>query len=222
MEFSDENIAREMARSLGEDAEDLFVDDEGGLSSFGYDVAKVEVSGGPEYVVVEDEDTAYALALAVVTQDLETEPEIFNQSFLESHINQDALKRWVYEAIMEDDYWDEIAEHQPEDFWSQYEDWTGKSAPEEDEDGDLPEPDEDQIEAVKSAAARERADDPMDWLEDIYGREDAVKKAMEVAGFDIEAAAEEAVNVDGWAHFLSRYDGNYAETDSGFVYWREN
>lgn len=36
-----------------------------------------------------------------------------------------------------------------------------------------------------------------------------------------EAAAEDAVRVDGWQHFLSSYDGNSYETDSGFVYWRE-
>ena len=39
---------------------------------------------------------------------------------------------------------------------------------------------------------------------------------------DIDAAAEEAVSVDGAGHFLSSYDGSTSETKSGLVYWRTN
>ena len=52
--------------------------------------------------------------------------------------------------------------------------------------------------------------------------EDAVKKAIEIAGIDIDAAAEEAVQSDGAAHFLSSYDGNSYTTEAGLVYWRTN
>ena len=44
----------------------------------------------------------------------------------------------------------------------------------------------------------------------------------EIAGIDIDAAAEEAVSTDGAAHFLSSYDGKTTLTKSGLVYWRTN
>ena len=62
----------------------------------------------------------------------------------------------------------------------------------------------------------------MDYLEDIYGKGDAVKQAIEIAGIDIDAAAEDAVDTDGAAHFLSSYDGNSYTTKGGLVYWRTN
>jgi hypothetical protein len=69
---------------------------------------------------------------------------------------------------------------------------------------------------------KNRLSDPMEYLEDIYGKEDAVKQAIKIAGIDIDAAAEEAVNVDGPAHFLSSYDGSSYNTKNGLVYWRRN
>ena len=62
----------------------------------------------------------------------------------------------------------------------------------------------------------------MRYLEDIYGKEDAVKQAIEIAGIDYNAAAEDAVDTDGASHFLSSYDGDSYETPSGLVYWRHN
>lgn len=37
----------------------------------------------------------------------------------------------------------------------------------------------------------------------------------------IEYASEDAISVDGWAHFLSHYDGYYETTKNGYVYWRD-
>lgn len=216
-----DDLLIEMANALDTDVDDLYSEDETGLSSFGFDVMKVGGIGEDDWIVVEDEDTARDLAIAVVTQDLEEEPEIFNQSFLESHINQDRLKEWVYEAVMEDDYAYDIGENDPERFWEEYESWDLGEAPEEDEDGEFPLPNQSQAKQLQRAIADERSDDPMGWLLDMYGDDEAIKKAMELAGFDVAAAAEEAVDIDGWAHFLSRYDGNYATTDAGFVYWRD-
>jgi len=63
----------------------------------------------------------------------------------------------------------------------------------------------------------------MRYLEDIYGpTAAAADKAIQIAGIDIDAAADDAVDTDGWEHFLARYDGNSNETDAGLVYWRVN
>lgn len=221
IEFNEENVRREMADELGVDPADLVVD-ESPLASFGEEALQVRL-GQKEYTVVEDEETAERLALAVVTQDLEQEPELFNPDFLARHIDMKKLEEWVYEAAMEDDYAYDLARRNPEFFWEIAEQWDVEDLPEPDEYGNRPDHvDQRYIDALQEAIARNKAKDPMGFFEDIYGRRDAIKYAIEAAGIDIEAAAEEAVSVDGWQHFLARYDGKSHETKSGFVYWREN
>lgn len=183
---------------------------------------EVSLGKNQEYAVVPDEDTAEKIALERVTDDLKSESELFNASFIESHIDQKKLKKWVFDARMEDDYVEELAEHQIEDFWQLARQLdVDKVVPDTDEDGELMEPTAKQIKAVKKAYAESAAKNPMEYFEDMYGRE-AAKHAVKAVGIDTKAAAEEAVSSDGWQHFLAHYDGNSHETDSGRVYWRTN
>ena len=111
------------------------------------------------------------------------------------------------------------------------EDWKTKSvegmAKDDDEDDfsyevEVAEPNDSDIEQLATGMTESELKDPMSYLEDIYGREDAVKEAIKIAGIDIDAAAEDAVDTDGAAHFLSSYDGNSYTTKGGLVYWRTN
>jgi len=223
-DFDEDGVMSEMAIALEVDPDALVVDEDSNTyASPSYTVS----TGRPEWRVFENEDTAEAEALAYVEASLRDEPELFNQDWLMSHVDEKALSKWVYDAVMEDEYAREIAEDDPDRFWDEAEQW-GIDRPGDADDErshgpnrgeDVP---EEAIEALTEAIAKDRAKDPMDWLSDIYGREDATKKAMEVAGIDIGAAAEDAVRIDGWPHFISRYDGNYATTPGGFVYFREN
>jgi hypothetical protein len=113
---------------------------------------------------------------------------------------------------------EELRGMHPRGFWREAERYI--DVPDEDE-GEMPDPD-DYIEEVAEKMTEERLKDPIAYLEDIYGAEDAVKQAIEIAGIDVDAAAEDAVDTDGAAHFLARYDGNSYETKSGLVYWRDN
>lgn len=178
--------------------------------------------GGQEYVVVPDDDTAYKIALKRVEEDLKDEPGMFNQSFIESHIDQKALKKWVYKERLEDDYVDELAEHQLDDFWDLARRFNVEAVPDTDEEGNLMEPSRKQLAAVKKAYAEDAADNPMSYFEDMYSHDEAVKHAIKAVGIDVKAAAEEAVDTDGWQHFLAGYDGNSHDTESGLVYWRVN
>lgn len=222
MEFDEENVLAEMAEALDVDLDDLDIS-QSHLEDFGDGDAFTVTTGRKEWTVVPDEDVAEAIALSVVTQDLEHEPEIFDKNFIEGHINQKALKQWVREAAYDYDYFEDMSRN-AEEFWEEAARW-GHTVPEfeEDEDGDeiIPDPEDDDIDALATAMAEERAEDPMSWMEEIWGDE-ASAKAMEVAGFDIESAAEEAVSIDGWPHFIARYDGNYDTTEAGFVFWRDN
>jgi len=223
IDFDDEDaVLAAVAKDLKEDPEDLKIESNRGLESFGegtvYTVKFRGSKSGHEYTVVEDDDQANALALAVVTQDLESEPEIFESSFIESHIDTTRLARDLHGDVR-DMAEEELREMRPRDFWKTAE--RHIDVPEEDEDGEMPDPD-DFIEDVAEKMAEERLKDPMQYLADIYGDTDAVAQAIKIAGIDVKAAAEDAVDTDGWQHFLAHYDGNSYETKSGLVYWREN
>lgn len=218
VDFDDEDaVLAEVAAALKEDPEDCSIEEDKGLTSFGEGTVYRVTCGRTEYCVVEDDDAAYTLAKAVVTQDLENEPEIFNKDFIESHINTDRLRRDLHNDVR-DMAEEDLRDMSDREFWRTAERYI--DVPEEDEDGDLPDTD-DYVEDVAEKMAEERLKDPMEYLEEIYG-DDAAAQAIKIAGFDIDAAAEEAVDTDGWQHFLSHYDGSSDETKSDFVFWREN
>lgn len=214
--LKDKILLLDMARALEVAPSDLKV--KKGLYPKSYEVRL----GGQEYVVVPDDDTAYKIALKSVEEDLKNEPEMFNQSFIERHIDQKALKKWVYKERMEDDYVDELAEHQLDDFWDLARRFNVEAVSDTDEDGNLMSPSRKQLAAVKKAYAENAASDPMSYFTDMYNHDEALKYAIKAAGVDVKAAAEEAVDTDGWQHFLAGYDGISHDTDSGLVYWRVN
>jgi hypothetical protein len=223
VDFSDEeSVLHEIALELDIDPNELEIDDRGrGFSSFGAGtVYEITIKGGKEWCVVENEDQERELALAVVKQDLEESPENFDNNFIESHINIDRLRDYLKNDVIDSaiDRLTDDAERRPDDFWEDYE-RAGLIAPEADDEGELPEPEQSHIEELAEHQANHKLRDPMDYLRDIYGN-DAVKQAIQIAGIDIDAAAEEAVDTDGPAHFLSSYDGRSYTTKSGLVYWR--
>ena len=225
IDFDDEDaVLDEMARELDIDADQLRIREARNLVGFGAGtVYEITTGAHKEWYVVADDDQARDLALEIVKQDLDDQPEIFNQSFIENHINMDRLRRDLESDVMDmriEDLTD-TAERRPDDFWDDYE-REGLEAPEEDEDGERPEPTQSEIEELAERQVEEQLKDPMSYLEDIYGKEDAVKEAIRIAGIDIDAAAEDAVDTDGAGHFLSSYDGETHETKNGLVYWRHN
>lgn len=259
-------VLAEMADELGEDAEDLSIEADTGIESFGVGTAWRVQSGRREWVVVQDDDVARDLAIEIVKQDLDDQPEIFNRSLIESHINIERLRRDLSDDVQnmveedlremrESDFWREAEGYGVEPTyrvqWStpdsdgtlpgQYEDedeaaaageeWKERAFADADPEDEYEEddfeywteaadPTEDQISEVAEAITEARLRDPMQYLEDIYGREDAVKQAIEIAGIDIDAAAEDAVDTDGAGHFVSSYDGEIYDTPQGLCYWR--
>jgi hypothetical protein len=271
VDFDDEDsVLGEMARALDIDPDELKIK-ESHLGHFGagtvYEITIRGSTHGKEWNVVADEDQAHELAVAIVKQDLEEEPGNFNQSFIESHIDMDRLRRDLESDLQNsneedlremssDDLWKEASREGLDEKWTVSwdspdgkgtlsdtfasesdaidagEDWKREAvAANEDEDYDesdfdysteAAEPDDSDIEQIATSRTEEQLKDPIGYLEDIYGKEDAIKKAIEIAGIDEDAAAEEAVQSDGAAHFLSSYDGNSYTTEAGLVYWRVN
>lgn len=220
IDFNDEEaVLAEMSQALDIPADELEIEENDGLSGFGAGtVYTVSITGGSkEWSVVEDYDQQRELAIEVVKQDLDEDPSIFNQDFIEQHINMDRLKRDL-EPDLRNSNEETLRDMRDSEFWRTAEHYI--DVPEEDDDGDMPDP-EDYIEDVADKMTDEQLKDPMAYLEDTYG-DDATKQAIEIAGIDVDAAAEAAVDEDGEAHFLARYDSNDYHTKSGLVYWRDN
>jgi hypothetical protein len=226
IDFDDENaVLKEVAKAVDVPWDQLKIRPSHGYEGFGVgDVYEItQAWSHTSYHVVENEEVSDDLAIEIVKQDLEESPENFNRDFLEQHIDTkqlaDELHSDVYSSNL--DMCIDEAENNPDDFWSRYE-GDGFNAPEEDEEGNRREPKSKEVEELAESLTEAELKDPMEYLEGIYGKEDAVKKAIEIAGIDVEEAAKEAVGTDGPGHFLSSYDGETHTTPAGLVYWRHN
>jgi len=238
-EQKEARMREELDTELGDDdlvtaVIEIFKEENVDLDDYGIKVelesnnlARIDGISGDYYYVAKTEEDAEAIALAQVKQDLESEPEIFNQDWLESYIDTDNLRDQLMSDMEED------VRNNPDSYgWDPTEDAEGNeivrynAEGEEDDEGEFDsegQPFEEQTEPSDEwveAKAAERLKDPVEYLADIYGKQDAVKEAMRIAGLNIDEAASDAVAADGWQHFLCRYDGNSYDLPSGGVYWR--
>lgn len=223
VDFGDETaVLKEMAKALEVKWNDLAIREASNYEGFGtgtiYEIT--QAFSRSEWFVAENDKQADELAIEIVKQDLESEPEIFNQSFIEQHIDEKKLRDELMPDVRNFAH-EDLSALDADDFWTRYE-GEGLEPPEEDEEGNRRDPADREIEALAELQAEERLEDPMEYLEDIYGKGDAVKEAVRIAGIDVDEAAKDAVRDDGAGHFLSSYDGETHETPAGLVYWRHN
>jgi hypothetical protein len=188
-------------------------------------VMELEDAHGDWWTVFMDEEIAESRAKQRVSEDLHESPENFNQDWLQGFINKENLQRQLYQDMRDDDYWNEqypSYEEKIEELVKR--DLLDEDPRVEDEEGDLvvtPEVetlvDEKWEEMIEEWGKR----DAMDFLNDIYGEEDAVKQAMQIGGIDYDAAIDSAIATDGWQHFLAHHDGNSYDLPGGAVYIRQ-
>lgn len=221
---NEDDVIAEMAKALDVDANDLTIASGGRYGNYDGSAGTVwQVDlGDREYFVVADHEVAEAYAIARVAEDLQDQPEMFNKDFLERHINTEKLAEALHSDVLEQRR-ESLTEADASEFWEDAE-GSGISMyiPEEDEDGERRDPTTEEIDELAEALTNEQLKDPMQYLEDIYGRDDASKHAIEIAGIDIDAASKEAVRDDGPGHYLSSYDGDTHETPGRFTYWRQS
>lgn len=218
------DVAQVMAQELDCDPEDLELNDNGRgcFNSFGVGVFWYVELGKKGYVVAESHDAMRELALAVVEQDLNDEPESFNQVFIESHINIEKLRRDLESEENSANY-DYFNDMDDDDLIAEAKRWPVRESDyiDEDEDGEEILSDRDGlIEALAEERTEQDLMDPVAYLQEMLGEQDGIKRAIEIAGIDVDAAAEDAVDTDGPEHFVAHYDGNSYELSNGWVYWR--
>ena len=167
------------------------------------------------WIVFIDEDDARTAAIERVKEDLEEDPGMFNQDWLMGIIDverAESLFRQIY------DEWNysyaEDIENEPSsdpDFENRQEEEMAEAGVED-------------VDAFVEYLTQNQINEGTggyDHFESNFGEEEASKLVMEHNLIDIDEAAESAVNMDGWAHFISNYDSNYYELPSGAVYFRE-
>lgn len=217
--FDKDTVQAEMAKELEAEADDLTVEDSH-MSSFGVAVYNVK-DGQREYSVVASEDEAETLAKAVVRQDLEDEPGMFEPNFITQHLTMSDTDRRIISSEEADNRYDDMDDRDVE---KEYTDIVG-DAPKTEEGSDEPDYESMREELKERATAEtyEELSDPVQYFVKDHGiyTLDELRKAPFIR-IDIDAATDEAVSVDGWPHFVSREDESYETTPAGFVYWREN
>jgi len=175
-----------------------------------------------EWVIYKNEDEAETEALAQVKEMLDTEPESFEENFIRGHINQERLKR---DLLVDRDWRTEFDETHDDDEEKKVRALIFGGYLDEDEffgarglKKITPKREKLINTAIDAWIEKQEEDfDPMDYLEDIYGKKDCMKEAIKIGGIDTSAAAEEAVRLDGWSHFLAHYDGNSHDLGNGAV-----
>lgn len=184
---------------------------------------------GEEFQVFQDYDTAEKYAVEVVKNDLETEPETFAGEWVKDFIDTERLTQAIGDP---NEGWDDEVRGLG------YEDLLDRMVEEDMIESDdlvfFKKNGDKRVETRQRAALlndylekyaeekKPQAPDPWDWLSDMYRKEDVIKEAIKLAGFDEEAAAKYAVNTDGVAHTLARYDHNDRELENGAHYYRIN
>lgn len=217
------------------------------------------------YNLIENEEEAERIAKEIVTQDLEHEPEIFNQKWLSGYLSMTDTDQIVianeeadnYVSNIEDDE-DRLIEEaglesEKEEIESRIEYLEGKIDDMESLYGDDYDGETDPLTGLTLGELQDELKDKRKRLEylvdeardkvleDMYDKiyedlEDPIEYFVRELGaytveelmkapfitIDTEEAANDAIRTDGWAHFLSHYDGNYEEIEGGYIIFRED
>jgi hypothetical protein len=243
VEEESNEVVDDLADSLGEDFKEEIADS---LEDGPYTGSYKFEADGTEYYMFESEDDAESVAIEQVEEMVSDDASMFNLDFIKDYIYiSDTDKRMIaldmsdaererYQDLKDREHYNELFDGtDQEDEFEEIQKRIDELEDSEDEDA------EEKIEALKSEIEKladevienkesEYADDVESQLNDpiryfvdeqgIYSLQDLLKANF--IQIDYREAAEDAVSLDSWAHFLSNYDGNYETTKGGRVYFR--
>ena len=211
----------------------------------------IETEQDAEFFIFENEDRAEIFAEDRVREDLENEPELFLQSWLEQFMSMTDTDRRLIAQEESDNFVDEVLDDEEHIENSDYKDEYDEIQEEievyenrfeeglsnkneqklQDKIDALEEKKGELIEKAKEEAREEKYDEIYDALEDpvnyfvdaqgIYTKEDLFKQSF--ISIDVDEATEDAVRTDGWQHFVATYDGDSIDVpDTDLVLARTN
>jgi len=187
----------------------------------------VASDGSHEYLVFEDFDEAHEYAVDDVKNNLEENPEYFQRDWLMAHLEAGNFFRNVYDEWnmgYATDIMTEDDDKYPNRLIAEMVQW-GIMDSDEANGMDAEEIANDRIGDYVNALTDDQinqGNDGFDYYIDNFGEEEAFNMAVKNNLFDIENASEDAVNIDGVAHFISSYDGEEIQLDNGSYAYRIN
>jgi hypothetical protein len=189
-------ILEYIAKEENEDLEDLLMEAEEG-----YYPQSVKTDN---WMMFADSDDAESAAIEYVTNTIQSEPELLNQSWLLGHIDTDACENYFRDMYNESNY-EYVHDLDDERL--------------EDEMKDAGVTTKDDLVEYMTDWQIDEGEGGLTHYRDNFGEEEAAKIVVDNNFIDVDAAARDAVNIDGWAHFLSGYSGDYTETPEYGVYF---
>lgn len=191
-------VLKELAAQDDVDFDDLLSDVQDGES---YGMIRTE-----DYVIFVNEDAGKDAALNRVREDLKSNPEIFRRDWLLGHIDEERAERFFRQFYSE---WDQSYVADIRDDGDRLQEEMDQAGVE----------DEDALVEYMVQSKIDEGNGGFDYFEDNFGAEDANKLLVNESLLDLEAAAQDAIRVDGWSHFMNSYNGDYATLPSGAVYF---
>lgn len=185
-------------------------------------------NGEREWIVFENAEAAEDVAKSKIKEDLENEPYIFNQGWLLSQIDEEAAEL-VFRKIYDEsnrEYAEGIMDESSEEYTNRLaEEMVERGIISEDEGRDEDFELESKIDLFVENITQDQIDEGSGGYEHYklnFGDDEARKIVMQYNLIDEDAAAEDAINTDGLAHFLDNYDGSEVELPSGAIAYGTN
>ena len=162
---------------------------------------------GEEYTFIESVDIAEGIAIDHVKGDLEVSPELFVQSWLKDFIHISDTEKRIMCNEEKNSIREMVSEYTNLDDYKNEEEYNNAI---------------DEAVNIRLEEYATSLENPIEYFVNETGMftiEDFMKQNW--ISIDIGEAAKDAIKTDGWAHFLSKYDGKYETTQNGIVYFRE-
>jgi hypothetical protein len=187
----------------------------------------IATNGDVEYRVFITEEDAENIAVEQVTEDLQENPDYFNQDWLMNYIDgRDFFEEALTE--MNDGYVQDIESESDRKYANRLiaELVENGLMDEEDAESDNAEELADELKydyvALLTQEKLEEGNDGLDYFVNNFGEKETFKMVLDNNLIDIEEASKDAVQEDGIAHFLSSYDGETLYLSDDCVAYRVN
>lgn len=225
----EETAKRELEKELGVKTEIGSYEYYENLGAIALVTVKGEAKNGEsEWIVFPDLETAKKAAVHRVGEDLENNPEYFEESWLLSQIDNEKAERFFREMYDEwnRSYVNDIKREDSDEYINRLAaEMVSNGIITEEEGRDKDFNLDTKIDEFVENMTNEQISEGNGGFEHYslnFGEDEAKKILKDNNLIDIDSAAQNAVDIDGVAHFIDMYDNNAVELPSGAVAYGTN